>query len=100
MVVRDEVEDVLLEIRARAADRMDLAAADHLGERQAELGRAHGARERHEHLPAGVEVPHIGIRRVDERRAVEMPIVMADEIRDCAHRDTFRRLGARGKRED
>ena len=29
-----------------------LPLADHLGERQAELGRAHGARERHEHLAA------------------------------------------------
>ena len=98
--MRDEVEDVLLEIRARAADRVHLVAADHLGERQAELGRAHGARERDEHLPAAVEVLHVGIRRVDERRAVEMPVVVADEIRDCAHRDTFRRLGARRKRED
>ena len=38
--------------------------------------------------PPRVEVPHVGIRRVDERRGVEMPVVMADEIRDCAHRMT------------
>jgi hypothetical protein len=31
VLVRDEIEDVLLEVRARAADRVDLAAADHLG---------------------------------------------------------------------
>ena len=51
-----------------------------------ELGGAHRARERHEHLPAAVEVLHVGIGRVDERRAVEMPVVMPDEIGDCAHR--------------
>ena len=100
MIVRDEVEDVLLEIRARAADRVDLAAADHLGERQAELGRAHGAGERDEHLAAAVDVLHVGIGGVDEGGAVEMPIVVADEIRDRAHRINLRRLGARRKRED
>ncbi len=86
VIVRDEVEDVFLEVGARAADRVHLAAADHLGERQAQLGGAHGARERDQHLAAAVQVLHVGIGRVDERRAVEMPIVMTDEIRDSAHR--------------
>ena len=88
VVVRDEVEDVFLEIGARAGDRVHLAAADHFRERQAKLGGAHGTRQRDEHLPAGVEMPHVGIRGVDESGAVEMPIVMADEIRDRTHRNT------------
>jgi hypothetical protein len=77
------------------------AATDHLRERQAEFGRAHGARERDQHLPAGLEVLHVGVRRVDERRAVEVAVVVANEIRDRAHRVLYlRRPGARRKRED
>jgi hypothetical protein len=88
VLVRDEIEDVLFEVGTGAANRMHLATANHLSQRQAELCRAHGACERDQHLAAAIEVLHIGIRRIDERRTVEMPIVMPDEIRDCAHRDT------------
>src|SRR5258708_7806051 len=35
--VRDQVEQVLLEVRAGGGDRVHLVAADHLGEREAEL---------------------------------------------------------------
>ena len=69
-----------------------LSLADHLGERQAELRGAHRARERHQHLPAAVEVLHVGVGRVDERRRVEVPVVVADEIGDRAHGRSFRRL--------
>ena len=62
-----------------------LSAADHLGERQPELGRAHRAGERHEHLAAGVEVAHVAVGGVDERGGVEVPVVVLDEIRDRAH---------------
>ncbi len=50
--------------------------------------------------PPLVEVPHVGIRRIDERRGVEMPVVMVDEIARLRPSDTFRRLGARRKREE
>ena len=56
VVVRDEIEDVFLEIGAGAADAVNLVLADHLGERKAELGGAHGAAEGDEHFAAGGEV--------------------------------------------
>jgi hypothetical protein len=82
VVVGDEVEDVLLEVRARAADAVDLVLADHLGERDAELGRAHRARERHEHRAAAVHELRVALGRVDERRGVEVAEVVADELLD------------------
>ena len=85
VIVGHQVEDVLLEVGAGAADGVHLVLADHLGERQAELGRAHGAGERHQHLAALVEVAHVGIGRVHERRGVEMPVVVMDEFADLAH---------------
>ena len=51
-----EVEDVLFQIGAGAADSVDLTGADHLRQRQADLGRAHRAGERHQHLPAALQV--------------------------------------------
>jgi hypothetical protein len=56
VVVGDQVEHVLLKVGARAHDGVDLVLADHLGQRDAELGRGHGARQRHEHLAAGLQV--------------------------------------------
>ena len=86
MVVRDVVEEIFLEVGAGAADTVNLPLADHLRQGHAELRRAHGARERDQHLAAGVEVLHVGLRRVDERRAVEVPVVVPNEIGDRAHR--------------
>ena len=57
-----------------------LSAADHLGQRQAELGRAHRAGERHQHLAAAVEVRDVAVGGVDQRRGVEVAVVVPDEI--------------------
>jgi hypothetical protein len=56
MIVRDEVEDILLEVCARADDQVHFVLANHLGERDAQLGGRHRARERHQHFAAGCEV--------------------------------------------
>ncbi len=56
-----QVEDVLLEVGPRAANCMDPARANHLGERDPELCRAHRACHREKHLPAAVDVPREGI---------------------------------------
>ena len=52
VIVGDEIVDILFEIRAGAADRVDFVLADHFRERQAKLGGAHGAGKRHKHLAA------------------------------------------------
>jgi hypothetical protein len=57
-----------------------LSCADHLGEREAELGRAHGARQADEHLPAGVEVGLIPLRGIDQRGGIEVAVVVRDEL--------------------
>src|SRR5690606_42069624 len=59
---------------------------DHAGERKAELGGAHGAGERDQHLPAIGDVAPVRLGGGSERRGAEMPEVPADEFAHCAHR--------------
>ena len=80
--MRHQVEDVLLQIGAGAADGVNLPLANHLGERHAEFGRAHGAGQRHEHLPAVAEVLLISNGRLHERPGVEVPVIAMDEFSD------------------
>src|SRR5450756_1218284 len=75
----DEVEDILLQIRAGAGNEMHLVLADHLGEREAQFRSAHGPAQRDHHLAALVEVGHVALGGVHERRGVEMTVVMLDE---------------------
>ncbi len=63
VIVRDEVEDVFFQIRAGAADGVDLVLTNHLGERATDLGGAHRTGDRDEHLAAIFEV-----RRCTRRR--------------------------------
>ena len=79
VVVRHQVEEVLFEVRAGAADAVDLALADHLGQRQAQLGRAHGAGEGHEHVAAAVQVRHVGVGGINEGGTVEVPEMVVNE---------------------
>ena len=84
VVVGDEVEQVLLQVRARARDDVDVVAPDHLGEREPELGRRHGAGEGDEHLAAAVDVGAVRLGGVDERGGVEVAVVVAEEVGDRA----------------
>ena len=79
VVVRHQVEHVFFEIGAGAADAVDLAGADHLGQRDAEFGGAHRPCERHQHLAAGLQMLVVRLRRVDQRRGVEVQKVAIDE---------------------
>ena len=78
-VVRDEVEDVFLQIGAGAADAVNLVLADHLGQRKAQLRGAHGAADGDEHLPARSQQGVVGLGCVDQRGGVEMAIVVLDK---------------------
>ena len=82
VIVRDEIEDVLLEVRAGAADGGDLVLPDHFRERETELGGAHRAGQGHEHLAAAGEVGLVALGRINERGGIEMTVVMRDEIAD------------------
>ncbi len=82
VVVRHEVEEILLEVGTGAADGVDLFLADHLGQRQAQLGGAHGAGQGHEHPAAVVEEGLVSVGGVDQGRGVEVAEVVAQEGRD------------------
>ncbi len=96
VVVRDEIENILLEVRAGADDQVHLVAPDHLRERDAELGGRHRARERHQHFAAGGEMRLVTLRGVEQRGGVKVAIILRDEFRDrtffCRERgvDLFR----------
>ena len=82
VVVRDEIENILLEVRAGTDDQVHLVATDHLRQRDAELGGRHCARDRHQHLAAGGEVCLVPLRRVEQRGRVKVTIILRDEFRD------------------
>jgi len=80
MVVGNKIEDILLEVGAGAANGMDFVAADHFGQRDAHLGGAHGTGHGDQHASPGLEVAGIGGGGILERRRVEMPVVLVDEL--------------------
>ena len=82
VVMRDEIENILLEIRAGADDQVHLVAPDHLRQRDAELGGRHRARDRHQHLATGGEVGLVALRRVEQRGRVKVTVILRDEFRD------------------
>ncbi len=82
VVVRHQIEDVLLEVGAGAADAVDLSLADHFGQRQPDLGGGHGARQRQEHPAAVVDVLDIAPGGVDQSGGVEVAVVVGDEFED------------------
>ena len=82
VAVRDEVEDVFLEVGTGTTDDVDFFLPDHLGERASELRRAHGPRERDHHLAAPVDELLVRARSIDESGRVEMAKVVLHESRD------------------
>ena len=80
MRVGHQVHDILLQVGARAGDNLHLVPADHLGERDAQLGRAHRTAQRNHHLAAGVDMGFVSFRGVDQGRRVEMAVVMRDKL--------------------
>jgi predicted S18 family serine protease len=64
---------------------LHLVAADHLGQRQAEFGSAHRPGERDEHLAVVLEVPDVAVGGIDQRRGVEVAIVVPHEAGDGLH---------------
>jgi hypothetical protein len=89
VVMCDEIEDILFEVRAGTTDSVYGIATNHLGERQTEFRRAHRARERDEHFAATLDVPNIPIGSVPDAASVEMPVMLGDEIANV-HRGTLR----------
>ena len=75
-----QIHDIFLQIGARAGDNLHLVPADHLGERDAQLGRAHRAAQRDHHLAAGVDMGFVSFRGVDQGRRVEMAVMMRDKL--------------------
>jgi hypothetical protein len=84
VIVRDEIEDILFEVRAGAADGVDFPHADHLRERDAQLRGAHRPSDSHEHHAATVEMRTVASRRVFERGGIKMAKVPRDEGRNRA----------------
>ena len=80
MVMRDQIEEVLFEVRSRRANRMDLVLPDHLRKRKTEFGRAHRTRHRQKHLPALCNVPAIGFRGIHHDSGIEVTKIVSDKL--------------------
>src|SRR5690606_15875657 len=79
-IVRDQIEEIFLEVRTCTRNDLDLVLTDHLREAQSQFRRRHRTGERDHHLPAFVEMLNIAFRCVDQCRSIEMSIMMLDEF--------------------
>ena len=59
--------------------------ADHLRQRDADLGGAHGTRQRYNHLAAFLGKVAPPLRNSERLPGVEMPEVLLHELCDCSH---------------
>src|SRR5205085_10918715 len=89
----DKIEKVLLQIRAGAGNGVDFFLTNHLGERNAELGRAHRAGESDHHFAATIEVRGVSVGGVLDHGGVEVPVMPIDEFAD---RTRFYAVNVRG----
>ena len=80
VIVRYEVVNVLFKVRTRAANRVHFVLANHLGEREAELRRAHRAGESDKHLPAARQMRVVRFGGIHHYRRIEMAVMVFDEI--------------------
>ena len=80
MIVRDKIENIFLEVRARRADGVNFALPDHFREREAQFGGAHRSRHRQEHFSAAREMRDVGFGGIHHDRRIEMPELVLDKI--------------------
>ena len=87
MVVRDEIVNVLFQIRAGATDGMNFVLTDHLRKGEPHFRRTHRARQGDQHATAIVQQFAIRHGGVFHHGGVEMPIMFVDEFRNrsCGH---------------
>jgi hypothetical protein len=81
---RDQIEKVLLQIRAGAGDSVDFVLTNHFGQRNAELGRAHRPGESDHHFSAAVKVRDVSVGGIFDHRGVEVPVMPINEFADRA----------------
>src|SRR5439155_17732084 len=91
LATRNEIKEVLLQIRAGAGYGMDFILTNHFRQGYSQLGRAHCASERDHHFPAAVKMRVVGISSVFEDCRVEVPIMTVNEVTDatCLHALNF-----------
>gem|GEM_PF-6887510 len=82
IIMGHEIENILLQVRTRADNRVDLVAPDHLRERNTQFRRRHGAGQRDQHLSARLEVTFITLRRIQQGGRVEVAVVCGDKSGD------------------
>ena len=82
MIVRDEIVEILLEVRSGAANCVDLVLADHFREREADLGSAHGPTHGEKQPPARVEQGLPTACRIEYGSGIEMPKVAFEILGD------------------
>src|SRR5690606_30985051 len=85
MLAGDEVEEVFFEVCPGAADGVHLSASNHLGERNAELRRAHGPRHGDHHAAAFIDMPYPAFGGIHERLGVEVTEVVSKRGASSRH---------------
>ena len=77
-----QIVDIFFQVGPGAADRVDLALPNHLGQREAHFGAAHRPRHRQQHLTTFVDKGAVGFGGINERGGVEMAIMLFNKCLD------------------
>jgi hypothetical protein len=83
LAARDQIKEILLQVRAGAGNCMDFILTNHFREGDAQLGRAHRASKRDHHFAAAIKMRDVGISSVFEDCRVEVPIMAVNELADA-----------------
>ena len=84
LAARDEIEEVLLQIRAGASNGVDFFLPNHFRQRDAQFGSAHRASESDHHFSAAIEMRDVGVRGVFKHCRVEVPVMAVNKLADVA----------------
>jgi hypothetical protein len=82
VIVRDQIKNVFFEVVRRTRHGVDFVLANHVGQREPDLGRTHRAAHREEHFFALAQVLAPALGRVNNGRGIEVPVVVLEERRN------------------
>ena len=77
--MRQEIEEIFLQVCGGTGNRVYLACADHLGQGEPDFCRAHSSSHRKQHFSAVFQMGLVGTCGVDSFTGVEMPKVFIEE---------------------
>ena len=82
LVVRHQVEEILLQVGSGATDGVDLFLPNHLRQADPDLGGAHGPGQGHQHAAPRCDEFPVPVSRIGQGRRIEVAEVTSNKLAD------------------